>query len=96
MNDKVKLINAIPIIEFIQDGLNRTNNPFGYDAIEILGEIEFADEVLVATQATWEHVDPTTIKCSKCSYYARSYNNTPFCCNCGAKMKRAVEKESNA
>ena len=42
-----RYLNKDPIIAFITAGLNRTpvENAFGYDAIEILTEIEYADEL---------------------------------------------------
>ena len=40
-----KIIEAQPVIDFITEGLNRKVDPLGYDAIEILGEIEFAQEI---------------------------------------------------
>lgn len=45
-----KLIDKRPIIKFIQDGLNRKYNPFGYDAVEILSEIEFAPTIIEAEE----------------------------------------------
>ena len=42
-----RLIDANPIVKFIQDGLNSkdTNKQFGNDAVQILAEIEFAPTV---------------------------------------------------
>jgi hypothetical protein len=42
-----RYINKDKIIQFITEGLNRTpaENAYGYDAIEILTEIEYSDEV---------------------------------------------------
>lgn len=42
-----RYINKDKIIQFITEGLNRTpaENAYGYDAIEILAEIEYSDEV---------------------------------------------------
>jgi hypothetical protein len=47
MESEKRLIDANPIVKFIMDGLNNPDKlkALGYDAIEILAEIEFADTV---------------------------------------------------
>ena len=42
-----KIVDVIPIMKFIEDGLNNPDRleAFGYDAIEILAELEFADTI---------------------------------------------------
>lgn len=39
-----RLIDANPIIKFIQDGLN--NGEFGYDQIKVMGEIQYAPTII--------------------------------------------------
>ena len=43
-----RLIDADKLIRFIENGLNKNNNPFGYDAVEILTEIEFDPTIIEA------------------------------------------------
>lgn len=43
-----RLIDADKLIEFITEGLNRKGNPLGFDAIEILTEIEYAPTIIEA------------------------------------------------
>ena len=43
-----RLIDADELIEFITEGLNRKENPLGFDAIEILTEIEYAPTIIEA------------------------------------------------
>lgn len=49
MQQNVQIINAVPIKQFIQDGLNNPDRmkAFGHDAIEILAEIEYAPKLEV-------------------------------------------------
>ena len=46
-NEKRRLIDAKPIKQFVEDGLNNPDlkKAFGYDAIQILAEIEYAPRV---------------------------------------------------
>lgn len=39
-----RLIDANPIMKFIQDGLN--NGEFGYDQIKVMGEIQYAPTII--------------------------------------------------
>lgn len=43
-----RLIDADKLIAFIAEGLNRSENPLGFDAIEILTEIEHMTVILDA------------------------------------------------
>lgn len=43
-----RLIDADKLIKFIQDGINRENDSFGYDGIEILTEVEFSQIIIEA------------------------------------------------
>ena len=43
-----RLIDGGKLIEFITNGLNRKENPMGFDAIEILTEIEYAPTIIEA------------------------------------------------
>ena len=43
-----RLIDADKLIAFITNGLNRKENPMGFDAIEILTEIEYAPTIIEA------------------------------------------------
>jgi len=43
-----RLIDADKLIEFITNGLNRKENPMGFDAIEILTEIEYSKTIIEA------------------------------------------------
>lgn len=39
--------------------------------------------------------DPLTLRCSKCDYRVARYNNTNYCPNCGADMRREEFEEPN-
>ena len=61
------LIEKEPIIQFIEDGLNNPDKKkaFGYDAIEILSEIEYAPTVDAVT----------VVRCKDCkSAYINSFS----------------------
>lgn len=78
-----------PIKQFIVDRLNSCE--FGYDAIEILAEVEYAPtaDVVEVKHGEWLHkkVDKSNWyvygQCSKCLERNRIGN---YCRNCGAKM----------
>ena len=85
------------LIEFITNGLNNPDKTkaFGYDAIEILAEIEYNMPDFDADHAKWIILDHDEygkdIKCSKCSREYWIDNRSlmkifNYCPNCGAKM----------
>ena len=76
-----KIIEAQPIIDFITEGLNREDNPLGYDAIEILGEIEFAQEIDIhrPTPSDWVALDKSDEKIPLTTRW--------MCGNCKAELK---------
>ena len=87
-------IEKEPIIEFITKGLNNPDKTkaFGYDAIEILAEIEYAPTVGLATEkeGRWlVNPDGWYPYCSECRSEPKSGELTNFCPNCGAKMEGA-------
>lgn len=43
-----RLIDADKLIKFIQDGINREHDSFGYDGIEILAEVQFSQTIIEA------------------------------------------------
>jgi hypothetical protein len=86
-------IKKEPIIEFITKGLNNPDKTkaYGYDAIEILTEIEYAPtaDVVEVKQGEWERIirngKPRGIKCSLCGKHIHFHEN--FCPECGADMR---------
>lgn len=99
MSEK-EYIEREPIIQFIEHGLNEKK--FGYDAIEILGEINFAPAADVASvkHGEWTTIDGIS-RCSECGYIPL-YDNaiddlfySDYCPNCGAKMDGDTDANSN-
>ena len=43
-----RLIDADRLVKFITNGLNRADSPMGYDAIEILAEIQYTQTIIEA------------------------------------------------
>ena len=95
MATEQRLIDANPIKKFIEDGLNNPDlkKAFGYDAIEILAEIEYAPTVdaVEVVHGRWDHHasmarTPFAMNydCSVCGN--ESAETTNYCPNCGAKM----------
>ncbi len=64
MADEMRLINVVPVIKFIEDGLNNPNKrkAFGHDAVEILAEVEFAPTV--------DAVE--VVRCKDCKQWCRN------------------------
>lgn len=105
MQQNVQIINAVPIKQFIQDGLNNPDRmkAFGHDAIEILAEIEYAPklEVEPVRHGVWERVQmwatKAKFKCSLCGreiMSRREVNMTKYpYCHCGAKMSSGDKNE---
>ena len=97
-----------PIIGFIEKGLNNPDKAkaFGYDAIEILTEIEYAPtadvaEVVHGNWIEWWDDNYLTFchKCSECGRYPLTKEETmhdevlsKYCPNCGAKMDKGEEE----
>lgn len=98
MSDNVKLIDPKPIKKFIVDGLNNPDpkKAFGYDAISILAEIEFAPIVDPVKHGRWVSCGCGFDCCSECrKVYTDGYFTAMgikpriqfnYCPNCGAKM----------
>ena len=94
-------IEKEPIIEFITKGLNNPDNSkaYGYDAIEILAEIEYTPtaDVQEVRHGKWIGYPSITIskrrrtvqsmiyKCSCCGK-SNGRAKSPYCKNCGSKM----------
>ena len=84
-------IKKEPIVEFITKGLNNPDQmkAYGYDAIEILAEIEYAPtaDVVEVKHGKWLKVQELSPRyvCTNCRHL---YNNMgyKYCPNCGAKM----------
>lgn len=97
-----------PIIGFIEKGLNNPDKAkaFGYDAIEILTEIEYAPTADVAEVRHGEWIEwwddnylTFCHKCSECGRYPLTKEETmhdevlsKYCPNCGAKMDKGEEE----
>jgi hypothetical protein len=83
-------IKKEPIVEFITKGLNNPDKTkaYGYDAIEILKEIEYAPEADVeeVKHAFWREnkTEYMLYGCSNCD--CRVDYEFNYCPNCGAKM----------
>lgn len=84
-------IKKEPIIEFITKGLNNPDKTkaYGYDAIEILTEIEYAPAADVAEvkHGKWierQYEMEIYYQCSACG--CNDYGDSPYCPYCGAKM----------
>lgn len=93
-------IEKEPIIEFIKNGLNNPNKTkaYGYDAIEILTEIEFSPtaDVVEVKHGKWEKKTFIIFDSEKVGYHCSECNttwdvNTNYCPNCGAKMDGGAE-----
>ena len=93
-------IEKEPIIEFITKGLNNPDKSkaYGYDAVEILAEIEYTPtaDVQEVRHGKWIGYPSITIsqrrtiqsiiyKCSCCGK-SNGRAKSPYCKNCGAKM----------
>ena len=91
-----RLIDAVPIKKFIEDGLNNPDKKktFGHDAIEILTEIEYAPivDAVEVVNGRWIRRETNAmflwkLECSVCGndlFATAGYN---YCPNCGAKME---------
>lgn len=94
-------IEREPIIQFIEHGLNEKK--FGYDAIEILGEIQFAPAADVAPvkRGHWKesaNLDECFWICSECRFCSVALaapNLYQYCPNCGARMDGDADANSN-
>lgn len=90
----MRLIDAEPIKNFIVGGLNNPDkkNAFGYDAIQILTEIEFAPtvEAVPVVHGRWlseMHGNSNNGTCSVCGSHEHAYAfGWKYCPNCGARM----------
>lgn len=52
--------------------------------------MEYIDKIpSVENKGEWINGDETRWKCSVCHYGVLDWNNTPFCPNCGADMRRS-------
>ena len=94
-------IEKEPIIEFITKGLNNPDKSkaYGYDAVEILAEIEYTPtaDVQEVRHGKWIGYPSITIskrrrtiqsiiyKCSCCGK-SNGRAKSPYCKNCGSKM----------
>lgn len=85
------------VLKFIENGLNNPNKlkAFGYDAIEIMTEIQYMPAADVAPVVHGRWIKPTKIghrsfdilHCSVCDGVPCAVDeNTKYCPNCGAKM----------
>ena len=95
MENKKRLIDAEPIKKFIVDGLNNPDlkKAFGYDAIEILAEIEYAPTVdaVEVVHGRWLIHKGHFHDFAECSLCGEDYDKDTamamnYCPNCGAKM----------
>lgn len=98
MADEKRLVDATPIIKFIEDGLNNPDKSkaFGHDAIEILTEIEFAPTV--------DAVE--VVRCKECKHWHYSEEGS-YCenpdgldnyaedddfCSCGERKDKSEDE----
>lgn len=94
-----------PIIDFIEKGLNNPDKTkaFGYDAIEILTEIEYAPtaDVVEVRHGNWIDDHCNRFHCSDCgkTYQLGSVQTIydvkrcwVYCPHCGAKMDKGEEE----
>lgn len=88
-------IEKEPIIEFITKGLNNPDNSkaYGYDAIEILAEIEYTPtaDVQKVRHAKFELIDSGKGICSNCHRLDSIDNLAKYCRYCGAKIDKEAE-----
>lgn len=84
----MRLIDVEPIVKFIKDGLNNPNKEeaFGYTAVKILTEIEYAPTVdaVEVVHGRWHHCGEECFVCSVC--HDNMMIDYSYCPNCGAKM----------
>ena len=98
-NEKRLLIEKEPIKKFIEAGLKNPDQKkaFGYDAIQILAEIEFAPTVdaVPVVHGRWiygeqDEDDNVKAQCSVCGagdcHSVQLMHKIPYCWKCGAKM----------
>ena len=94
-------IKKEPIIEFITKGLNNPDKSkaYGYDAVEILAEIEYTPtaDVQEVRHGKWigypsisiskrrRTIQSIIYKCSCCGK-SNGRAKSPYCKNCGSKM----------
>lgn len=95
----MRLIDAEPISKLIQDGLN--SGKFGYDAIEILAEIQFAPTVeAFATEEIEAAVKDRDILCKTGHCISCEYENTgcftPIHPSMISKLMRIYRKRKEA
>ena len=83
-------IEKEPIIEFITKGLNNPDKSeaYGYDAVEILSEIEYTPivDVQEVKHAKFELVNNGKGVCSNCHRLDFIDKLAKYCRYCGAKM----------
>lgn len=83
-------IEKEPIIEFITKGLNNPDKSeaYGYDAVEILTEIEYTPtaDVVEVRHAKFELVSGGKGVCSNCHRLDSIDKLAKYCRYCGAKM----------
>lgn len=95
----MRLIDSIPIIKFIENGMNNPNRAeaFGSDATEILAEIMIAPTVNPEDCRPhrwwiWNEENECWV-CSNCessalNNYRGNSTDSDYCPHCGAKMSR--------
>ena len=105
-------IEKEPIIEFITKGLNNPDKSkaYGYDAVEILAEIEYTPtaDVQAVRHGHWigypsitiskrrRRIQSITYQCSCCGK-SNGRAKSPYCKNCGALMDgKEAEVEATA
>lgn len=94
-------IKRAAVLKFIQDGLNRKDRSkaFGYDAVEIMTEVQYmpSADVVERKRGEWVQVichvefedgfvDRLYECCSRC-HKPNGRRTSDFCPNCGADMR---------
>lgn len=99
-----RYIDAEPIEQFITDGLNNKEKPFGWIGVEILTEVKYAPtaDVTPIVHAHWilkAKISENCFRynCSHCNRWVQAgakenpAERFPYC-HCGAKMDKEVEQ----
>ena len=88
-------IEKEPIIEFITKGLNNPDKSkaYGYDAVEILAEIEYTPtaDVQEVRHGKFELIDNGKGVCSNCHRLDSIDNLAKYCRYCGVKLDKNSE-----
>lgn len=87
---------AIELLEHVVKRGRVDDGDYGITDDSTLDALEMAISALKDSKSKgeWINGDKTRWKCSVCHYGVLDWNNTPFCPNCGADMRKAEKPET--